>query len=272
MSDNIPYLKSSDFAQFCGVTKNTLFHYEKMGLLEPEIRTKNGYRYYTLNQVFTTGIISVLKAAGSPLKEIKTYIDNFDNNNYITLLSDRHRILEKELAGIKHMKDVLENTISITERAVNEISIEPAIEEHEEQYLLIENLSTEENLKEQMYKVARHYKYCLDEGFSKSLIIGFIKSKATIESGRFDDADSCFCEVDSDFKGEMLYIKPKGRYVALYHQGSYATLSQTYEKLLDYVRKENLTVAGNAYDYELVGYLSIKDKEKFLIKVVIEIE
>ena len=272
MSDNMQLLRISDFARFCGVTKNTLILYEKMGLLVPENRTENGYRYYAVNQLFSLIIISVLKAAGMTLKEIKKYIDTFENDSFISLLSERKRMLEKELAHISHMKDMLENTISITERSISEIRPDPVLEEHEEQYMLVVHFSPEESRKERMFKTGNHYKYCLDKGLSKSLLSGFIQSKAAIESGCYNNDEGYFCEIDSVVRNKMLYIKPKGKYAVLYHQGTYDTINATYERLLDYIRSEGLTIIGNAYDYELLGYLSTKDQEKFIVKVAIEVE
>ena len=96
MSDTDRYLKTSDFAKLCGVTKDTLFHYEELGLLTPEIRTENGYRYYSVKQFFTYDIIAILKDTGTSLKDIKSYIENLDTDNFISLLSEKYRVLEQE--------------------------------------------------------------------------------------------------------------------------------------------------------------------------------
>lgn len=271
MSDKMQLLKIGDFAQFCGVTKNTLIHYENMGLIKPEVRTESGYRLYAMNQFFALNVISVLKAAGSPLNEIKNFMENFNNDRFITLLTEKHKALEKELADIKHMKDLLKKTISLTEKAAHEISADPVIEERNEQYLLVVDLDREESQKEQMHKIGKHFKYCIGKRLSKSLISGFIKSKATIKSRDFTYDDSYFCEISHITKSKKLFVKPKGRYAVLYHQGTYDTISLTYEKLLDFIRKENLSIIGNAYNFEIFGYLSTNDQDKFVIKVEVEI-
>ena len=40
------YLTTVEFAKIMNVTKNTLFHYDKIGLLSPEVNLHNDYRYY----------------------------------------------------------------------------------------------------------------------------------------------------------------------------------------------------------------------------------
>ena len=41
------YMTTGEFARMMRVSKDTLFHYDKIGLLKPEIVKTNGYRYYT---------------------------------------------------------------------------------------------------------------------------------------------------------------------------------------------------------------------------------
>ena len=45
--DKNNYVTTGEFAKLAGVSKDTLFHYEKIGLFKPEIVCKNEYRYYS---------------------------------------------------------------------------------------------------------------------------------------------------------------------------------------------------------------------------------
>ena len=38
------YLTTGEFAKLCGVKKQTLFHYDQIGILKPELSGENGYR------------------------------------------------------------------------------------------------------------------------------------------------------------------------------------------------------------------------------------
>ena len=59
------YFTTGEFARLCGVKKDTLFHYDAIGILRPDIVRENGYRYYSINQFFIFDIISMLKKAGA---------------------------------------------------------------------------------------------------------------------------------------------------------------------------------------------------------------
>lgn len=43
------YLSAGRFAALVGTTKETLFHYDEIGLFVPKRRGTNGYRYYAMD-------------------------------------------------------------------------------------------------------------------------------------------------------------------------------------------------------------------------------
>ena len=45
--------KTSSFAALCGVKKDTLLHYDHIGLLQPHSIGENGYRYYASSPPLT---------------------------------------------------------------------------------------------------------------------------------------------------------------------------------------------------------------------------
>lgn len=53
--------------------KSDLRYYEEMNLLIRKKRSSNGYRVYSEDQITTVKLISSLRLAGIPIKEIKNY-------------------------------------------------------------------------------------------------------------------------------------------------------------------------------------------------------
>ena len=64
------YFTTGEFAKLCIVKKQTLFHYDDIGILKPEILADNGYRYYSYLQLDTFTAIAMLKELDLPLSEI----------------------------------------------------------------------------------------------------------------------------------------------------------------------------------------------------------
>ena len=69
---------TGQFAELCGVKKQTLFHYDDIGLLVPALVEDNGYRRYSYSQYQDFLLISCLKEAGMSLTEIKDYLEESD--------------------------------------------------------------------------------------------------------------------------------------------------------------------------------------------------
>lgn len=65
------YMTTGELAKLMGITKETLFHYDEIGLFRPAVVMKNGYRYYEVSQMELLDAILLLKELRMPLKEIQ---------------------------------------------------------------------------------------------------------------------------------------------------------------------------------------------------------
>ena len=98
------FFSTGEFAKLCNTTKDTLFHYDRVGILKPEVVRENGYRYYSANQFFDYDLIAVLKETGSSLHEIKRYLEHVDVDHFLALLTEKQTALAEEKARIERME------------------------------------------------------------------------------------------------------------------------------------------------------------------------
>ena len=69
MNENFnKYFNTGEFAKLCNVKKQTLFHYDDIGIFSPEIKDDNGYRYYSYQQFDIFNVITILKEINMPLE------------------------------------------------------------------------------------------------------------------------------------------------------------------------------------------------------------
>lgn len=68
------YFTTGEFSKILGVSKDTLFYYDKIGIFSPQLKLDNKYRYYSIFQIEPFYVIYVLKELGMPLNEIKDYM------------------------------------------------------------------------------------------------------------------------------------------------------------------------------------------------------
>ena len=85
--------KTAEFAALCGVKKDTLLHYDHIGLLKPQWVGENGYRYYSARQIPTYDLIATLRRLGTPLAEIRSYLTRRSPEALMDLLREKEALI-----------------------------------------------------------------------------------------------------------------------------------------------------------------------------------
>ena len=129
MKKHIYYTK--DVCKIFNINRETLRHYERLGLLNPHINPDNGYREYDSNDIAT--IIDILKyrALGYSLADARDAVFNFDYPKIIESLEEhielyQHKIFEYSLLLKKAKKDL--DLITHTSLHIDEL-FETTVEE-----------------------------------------------------------------------------------------------------------------------------------------------
>ena len=107
MQSNEKLYKVADFARLCGLPKDTILYYDRIGLLHPAKVGSNGYRYYSFDQLFTAHLIESLKLSHMTLDEIREFMSAPDVDAYhaqaarsLDELEQRIRLLQQAHASI----------------------------------------------------------------------------------------------------------------------------------------------------------------------------
>ncbi|WP_235693947.1 MerR family transcriptional regulator [Clostridioides difficile] len=85
------YFTTGEFAKLCGISKQTLIFYDKIGIFSPEYKDKNNYRYYSVYQYDTLDILQSLREIGMSLEEIKEYIQNRTPQLCVKMLKEEEK-------------------------------------------------------------------------------------------------------------------------------------------------------------------------------------
>ena len=132
---------SSDLSKLANVTKKTLRHYDKLGLLSPSIINDNGYWYYTDRDLDTLQLIKNLQTMGFSLKEIKANLDT-DCQLLREQLPEKMTYINEQLIQLEIAKRLIIKIDSRSERSVYDAIKASIDEEHMIWYK--ENLSTQQ--------------------------------------------------------------------------------------------------------------------------------
>lgn len=96
--------KTQEFATLCETTKETLFHYDRLGLLKPDRVLKNGYRYYSYNKYLDFLFLSGLKNAGCSLKDIETIFKDGTSKANISAFQERTLQISNQIEKLEKEK------------------------------------------------------------------------------------------------------------------------------------------------------------------------
>jgi len=265
-------ITTGEFAKICGVSKHTLYHYDEIGILKPDIISDNGYRYYSLKQFATFDLISTLKDAGTSLKDIKNYIENQGTADFLKIMTAKKKQLDKERQRIERMQRLLQSAIDVTSRALNTVPGQPRLEDCEEEYFITVELTKEDSAQDRVCKINKQFLYCMENCLLDIFPSGFIINRHNVEKGLYHEAEYFFCKLMKKYNADWLFVKPQGKYAVLAHKGSYDTIPASYQKLKDFIASQNLKIAGKAYEYELLGYYAAQDPEDYVIEIAIEVQ
>ncbi len=108
---------SGQFARFCHTTKETLFHYERLGLLRPRQTGANGYRYYDARQFLRFDMISMFREAGTPLRDIARLLDAPSGEYILRLLDARSCQLREEQQRLARREVLVQDILRVAHEA-----------------------------------------------------------------------------------------------------------------------------------------------------------
>jgi len=270
----VPLLSTGEFATLCGITKETLFHYDEIGLLRPEVRKENGYRYYTPTQLFAFDIIAALKECGSSLSEIKDHFISQDPAKLVETLKTKQQRLAEELDRLEQMQRLLHNMIGRIERAPSLEADKPAIEYMEEEYLLAVPLDFsrgEEDIvrAEAFQRLMAHLKTF--PSMQVSFDAGAIIAKENLLRGT-EKEDYYYSQLSAPVHSRYSFVKPASYYATMIHKGPYEQLPCSGERLFDFIKESGRTITGNAYIIDLLTYFATKEEEDFVMQIAIQID
>lgn len=260
------YLKTGEFAALCGVTKDTLFHYDAIGLLKPARIDANGYRQYALYQLDMFDLISVLKEVGLSLKEIKVYMGRRNTASFLQMLKEKDKDLAREIDKLRRLRRILRNTIDITRQSLSVPVGKLQFVEKEEEYFIVTAGQERQDEKSITEAVSRHIKYCNAHRTYNTFTIGEIIGEQAIADKTFVTQYYC-SKIDKPVRSKHCHVKPAGLYAVQYVQDSYDRLIQAYGEFAEEVRSHGYALCAKIYEEDVLNYLAEMDDEKYLMRI-----
>ncbi|HIS40990.1 MAG TPA: MerR family transcriptional regulator [Candidatus Aphodovivens avistercoris] len=118
MTDS-PLLSTGEFARMCCVSRELLVHYDKIGLLKPKKVEGNGYRYYSLRQLYLFDVIRFFIDTGMSTKEVRDYLENRSTDLFLDTIQESIDALGRQRDLLTARIGMMEKMRYLTQRAAS---------------------------------------------------------------------------------------------------------------------------------------------------------
>lgn len=265
----------SQVAKLYGISTHTLRHYDKTGILEPEVRDEdNGYRYYSFKQFGKLEIIIHLRSLNFSIEIIKKHLEELDYEFTLKLIGEKIEENNKELEELKKVKNHLEKEkIYFNELIAAQSNINiPFIEEVSEKkgiYALIKS-----KRREDLFLGFKELDDILGRGWRSENSFGILIDKKDIYQY---GANPCKLTVlkEIDGVGESYTLKG-GTYISMYTfknpEADKPGNEKNYDLFFEWIERSGYEIDGDLFLKLLAGPGRAKNTENFIDKLMIPVK
>lgn len=265
--DKKMYFTTGEFAKLAGVSKQTLFYYDEIGLFSPEIKNKeNGYRYYSAAQLEVLDVIYTLRELDMTLEEIRLYMDNRTPGQFLELFQYEEKLISKRIKHLKTVKNWIMKKRYLIEKNLEKDLEEIIICQQSEKYL-IEAYVEENDDRVWAKEIGKLWDYCTEYEIKSQYPIGYRQDKKDIEKGIFDNYHVFYQMLDTKVQKIDCTIKPAGTYLCAYHKGSWKNIGETYSKMLYYAQEQKLVLDQYFYEDGVLDSLTVQKEKDYVCRI-----
>ncbi|RGU95923.1 MerR family transcriptional regulator [Clostridium sp. AF15-17LB] len=261
------YLTTGEFARLTGVTKHTLFHYDAIGLLCPEVKLDNGYRYYTFSQLDIFEIISSLKELNMPLQEIKAYVDGRTPESLLKLFERENLIIEERMQKLRQMQRWMKEKADCIQSGISAPPEEICVRHEEKRYMVLSGIESSDEMGWSI-EIGNFLDYCEEHGIRSPYGISFRQNLADIMEGTYDSYRTLYQLLSAKPKKVAYEVRPEGDYVTAYHKGRWQDIGMAYRRLVQYAQDNRIELTEHFYEDYLLDGLTVQQEEDYLTKII----
>lgn len=264
------YMTTGEFAKLMGVTKETLFHYNEIGLFCPECVTENGYRQYSVNQVEVMNTILLLKELGMPLKEIREFMCHRSPERILQVFAQREKQLNQQIKKLQQTKKwVAQRTRKI--KAIRQLRTQDvSVQMFPERYYIYASVSPDSEW--EYYQKAGEMIAALEqEGAQIDYDIACVQHADNIHTGRCNVYDNAGLLLEKKMEKLPCLILPAGAYLTAYHVGHWNSVQEAYARLTAYKKTQKLQTDDIYLEHYVVDNFVEDSIENFVTEISVRI-
>ena len=265
------YYKINEISTLYNIGKDSLRYYEEIGILKPE-RDTNGYRLYSIQDIWKLNIIKDLRNLNMPMEVIKDYLDNKTLENTLDILNEEITIINKKMEQLKIQKNTITSRIKSLKEDASESNTEKIqVVDLDERKIIVLNdsFSRDEEadfLIKKLHKKHEDKLYLLGNNY-----VGVTMDLTKVKQNIFNSYKSVFFILDKDDKSYDKII-PKGRYLTLSYRGSYEKTDKFIALMMEYADKNNYRAISDPVELYKIDVHETSIVDEYLTELQMQVE
>lgn len=263
------YFTTGEFAKICNIEKHVLFHYDKIGLFQPEIIKDNKYRYYSYHQYETFEIITMLKNLGMSLADIKIYLKKRNPNLLLNLLTEKNKEISQEIKKLKQTKHFINTIYQTTAHGINVDSNIISLKYLNEEAILCSDDIDDADGKDFTSFMKEYIDFYRNNYLASEDKVGSILLISKLKNRSNRSFQYLFTRSKkSNLKN--IKIRKAGYYLIGYHKGSYDNFYSSYLRMFDFAKKNNIKLGKFAYEEYIISDIAERNKDNYITMISME--
>lgn len=261
---------TGQMAKLCGITKDTLFYYDRIDLLKPAVVKDNGYRFYTINQAYAYDTIATLISLGFSLDEIQVYNLARSPQNFIDMLEKNMELLSVSIQRLTWKLEMMENTTrhlrEVQKAPLNMPFFSTLPQRH---YLLTPSVGNTPFQK--VKNVFNHHLARKDNTACLYLLFSGLTAEADYLAGNYDISHIC-SQVRTPWETSDYCSLPAGQYALMYYHGDEVNSHSGIDRLMAFIREQGKRPVGPMISGDIVNEIANVSEENYIIELSVRVQ
>lgn len=255
-----------ELANLYGIGTDTIRYYEEQGLIVPK-RAPNGYRMYSIRDIWRMNVIRDLRGLGFSLERIRDYMDDRSVDSTLRLLEQEQAAVDKKIADLQVLRG------NVTDR------IDTILEAQRLPFGTVEEIDTPQRY---CHQIEEHFstdeevdvlmKQLVNRNPDRLYLIGSSRIGCrvpldAVRQGNYRGYNAVFL-IDSEGTTPIA----GGRYLRLRYQGNSAQTTHFVPVMLDYAQKEGLQFADDILELIWVDIHEAADIREHITELQVRVE
>lgn len=260
------FLTTGEFAKMCNTTRDTLRHYQEIGLITPQKNEENGYYYYSLSQVTSFYFINLFRQLDTPLSSIKFCLETADESAYYHFCRGQLNSLVQMRTEINRKIVALSNASMLMHQMKHTPEGIPHIFSFQEKtnyYRTHIESANSRHAADIADDIRRHIEVCNRRPEIYTFPISATIDYEDFRNGNYQYKHLC-SSTSAKPNGTDIFEMPTTRVVGCSCKDGSTDIRTIYKKLQDYIDENKIAVISNLFSINLFNFVDNQSEHRYL--------